>query len=39
MFLLDILKHNTHNTDNENICDLCDEKFTNYKDLIGHGEL
>jgi hypothetical protein len=29
MFLLDILKHNTHNTDNENICDLCGEKFKN----------
>jgi uncharacterized C2H2 Zn-finger protein len=35
MFLLDILKI-THNTDNENICDLCGEKFANYKDLIGH---
>jgi hypothetical protein len=34
MFLLDILKPDTHN---ENICDQCGEEFVDYKDLITHA--
>ena len=34
MFLLDIIRHDTHN---ENICDLCGDEFVNYNDLIAHA--
>ena len=34
MFLLDIIKHNTHN---ENICDLCGKEFVDYENLIAHA--
>lgn len=34
MFLMDILKHNTHN---ENTCDLCGKEFANHEDLIAHA--
>ena len=34
MFLLDIIRHDTHN---ENICDLCGDEFVNYEDLIAHA--
>jgi uncharacterized protein with PIN domain len=34
MFLLDIIKHDTHN---ENICDECNKKFSHYEELIEHA--